>query len=217
MVVRRPALVDDGYQSGILAEGFVRELRGPRTRVSTGAAPAMFGVSRTGLRPRRAKRLAKPDGADAAKEHPGHARAMGSHRKRREGARVSANRLVVELAIEALDRREWPRTELEIQLLRSSMFAAQAIARDMIAAGRESEIDEISRNISEIAPDLPYKTPGLAQPDLRPPASPDDAVERLQSVRPEGPEHGEGAAKPLDMPLPASHPASHVSCARTRS
>ena len=124
---------------------------------------------------------------------------------------VSANRLVVELAIEALDRREWPRTELEIQLLRSSMFAARAIARDMIAAGRESEIDEISRNISEIAPDLPYKTPGLAQPDLRPPASPDDAVERLQSVRPEGPEHGEGAAKPLDMPLPAAHPASHVS------
>jgi len=88
---------------------------------------------------------------------------------------VSANRLVVELAMEALDRREWPRADLEIQLLRSSLFTAQAIARDMKKAGRESEIDEISRNISEIAPDLPYKTPGLAQPDLRQPASPDDA------------------------------------------
>ena len=74
---------------------------------------------------------------------------------------ASANRLVVELAMEALDRREWPRAGLEIQLLRSSMFTAQAIARDMKKAGRESEIDEISRNISEIAPDLPYKTPGL--------------------------------------------------------
>ena len=61
---------------------------------------------------------------------------------------VSANRLVVELAMEALDRREWPRTELEIQLLRSSMFTAQAIARDMIAAGREDEVEEIRRNIS---------------------------------------------------------------------
>ena len=61
---------------------------------------------------------------------------------------VSANRLVVELAMEALDRREWPRTALEIQLLRSSMFTAQAIARDMIAAGREDEVEEIRRNIS---------------------------------------------------------------------
>ena len=56
---------------------------------------------------------------------------------------VSANRLVVELVIEALDHREWPCTEHEIQLLRSSLFAAQAIARDMIATGREDEIEEI--------------------------------------------------------------------------
>ena len=37
---------------------------------------------------------------------------------------VSANRLVVELAMETLDRREWSRTELEIRLLRSCMFTA---------------------------------------------------------------------------------------------
>ena len=66
---------------------------------------------------------------------------------------VSANRLVVELALEALDHRKWPRTELEIQLLRSSMFTAQAIARDMIAAGREEEVEEIRRKISEAAPE----------------------------------------------------------------
>ena len=67
---------------------------------------------------------------------------------------ISANRLVVELTMEALERREWPRTEAEIHLLRSAMFAAQAIIRDMERAGREEEIEEISRNISEVAPEL---------------------------------------------------------------
>lgn len=52
----------------------------------------------------------------------------------REAARerqVSSNQLVVELAIEALGRREWPQIEAEIRLLRSCLFTAQAIARDM--------------------------------------------------------------------------------------
>ena len=61
---------------------------------------------------------------------------------------VSANRLVVELAIEALDRREWPRTQAEIRVARASLFAAQVLARDLIAAGREDEIDEIRDFIS---------------------------------------------------------------------
>ena len=71
---------------------------------------------------------------------------------------TSANQLLLELAIEALDRRQWPRTEAEIHLLRSAMFAAQAIARDMQAAGRGDEIAEIARNISRIAPELPPET-----------------------------------------------------------
>ena len=75
--------------------------------------------------------------------------------KEAEERGISANQLVVELAMEALDRREWPRTEFEIQLLRSAMFAAQAIARDMERAGRRDEIEEISRNISAVAPELP--------------------------------------------------------------
>ncbi len=78
--------------------------------------------------------------------------------KEAEERGISANQLVVELAMEALDHREWPRTEHEIQLLRSAMFAAQAIARDMERAGREDEIEEISRNISEVAPELPAET-----------------------------------------------------------
>ena len=75
--------------------------------------------------------------------------------KEAEERSISANQLVVELAMEALDHREWPRTEHEIQLLRSAMFAAQAMARDMEKAGREDEIEEISHNISEVAPELP--------------------------------------------------------------
>ena len=66
----------------------------------------------------------------------------------------SPNRLVVELAMEALERREWPRTEAEIHLLRSAMFAAQAIVRDMERDGREDEIEQIGRNISQVAPEL---------------------------------------------------------------
>ena len=77
--------------------------------------------------------------------------------KEAESRSVSPNRLVVELTMEALERREWPRTEAEIHLLRSAMFAAQAIIRDMEKAGREEEIEQISRNISEVAPELPGK------------------------------------------------------------
>ena len=71
---------------------------------------------------------------------------------------ISANQLLVELAMEALDRRHWPRTEAEIHLLRSAMFTAQVMARDMEATGRGDEIAEIARNISRIAPELPPET-----------------------------------------------------------
>ena len=66
----------------------------------------------------------------------------------------SPNQFVVELVMEALERRDWPRTEAEIHLLRSAMFTAQAIIRDMEKKGREKEIEQISRNISEVAPEL---------------------------------------------------------------
>ena len=75
-----------------------------------------------------------------------------------EKREMSPNRLVVELVMETLEHREWPRTEAEIHLLRSAMFTAQAIIRDMERDGREEEIREISRNISEVAPELPNKS-----------------------------------------------------------
>ena len=68
---------------------------------------------------------------------------------------LSAKQLLFEFAIEALGRRQWPRTEAEIYLLRSAMFTAQAIARDIEAAGRDKEI---ARNISRIAAESPPET-----------------------------------------------------------
>ena len=75
--------------------------------------------------------------------------------KEAEERGFSANQLVVELVMEALDHREWTRTEHETRLLRSAMFAAQAMARDMERTGRGEEVEEISRNISAFVPDLP--------------------------------------------------------------
>ena len=65
------------------------------------------------------------------------------------------NQLVGKLALEALGRREWPRSDHEVRILRSIMFAAQALARDMIAAGRAEEVRQIRRNISAIVLVLP--------------------------------------------------------------
>lgn len=70
-----------------------------------------------------------------------------------QGTALTANQLVIELAIQALDQRNWPTTETEIKVARASLFAAQAIARDLVAAGRESDIEEIRAFISTIVPD----------------------------------------------------------------
>ena len=67
---------------------------------------------------------------------------------------TTANRLLAELAAQWLENREWPRTDAQIQVARSSLFTAQAVARDMIAAGRGDEVDEIRREISMIVPDM---------------------------------------------------------------
>ena len=67
---------------------------------------------------------------------------------------VSPNQLVADLALEALDRREWPRTEAEIRVARASLFAAQALARGLIADGRDHEVQEIREFISRIVPDV---------------------------------------------------------------
>ena len=75
------------------------------------------------------------------------------HSRKRPWFRPS--RRTLRVTPEQWERRQWPRTEAEIYLLRSAMFTAQAMARDMAAAGRGEEIAEIARNISKIAPELP--------------------------------------------------------------
>ena len=64
---------------------------------------------------------------------------------------------MVELAIEALDRREWPGTEAEIRMYRASLFSAQVLARELIDTGQEEKLAEIRRHVSQIAPELPKK------------------------------------------------------------
>ena len=76
-----------------------------------------------------------------------------------DGTALTANQLLMELAIEALDRRENPQTVAEIRVARASLFAAQAIARDLIAAGREKEVEEIRDFISTIVPDPDATSP----------------------------------------------------------
>ena len=58
-------------------------------------------------------------------------------------------------AVDALDRSQWPRTDLEIIMVRSCLFVSQAVAGDMIAAGREKEVKEIQQAIDTVAPPLP--------------------------------------------------------------
>ena len=67
---------------------------------------------------------------------------------------TTANRLLAELATQWLENREWPATDVQIQVARSSLFTAQAVARDLAAAGREEEIEEIRSYISSIIPDV---------------------------------------------------------------
>ena len=66
---------------------------------------------------------------------------------------TTANRLLSELAAQWLENRDWPRTAVQIRVARSSLFAAQAIARDMKKAGRQQEIDEILEYAALIVPD----------------------------------------------------------------
>ena len=70
-----------------------------------------------------------------------------------QGTPHSPNQILVELAMEALDRRAWPGTEVEMRVARASLFTAQAIALDLIAAGRDKEVQEIREFISTIIPD----------------------------------------------------------------
>jgi len=87
------------------------------------------------------------------------------------GTSLTANQLMVELAIEALDRREWPASETEIRMYRASLFTAQVLARELIDTGREEKLAEIRRHVSQLAPELPAKMVEPSLSDGRTPAN----------------------------------------------
>ena len=84
-----------------------------------------------------------------------------------QGTPHSPNQILVDLAMEALDRREWPGTEVEMRVARASLFSAQAIALDLIAAGREKEVQEIRDFISTIVPDPTPDRPPRDNSDMQ--------------------------------------------------
>ena len=77
--------------------------------------------------------------------------------------------------MEALDRREWPGTEVEMRVARASLFTAQAIALDLIATGRENEVQEIRDYISTIVPDPDARSPETKQTGKQTESAEDDA------------------------------------------
>ena len=79
---------------------------------------------------------------------------------------TTANRLLAKLATQWLKNREWPSTDVQIQVARASLFTAQAMARDMAAAGREKEITKIRRYISTIVPDVRPDSSGAKESDV---------------------------------------------------
>ncbi len=100
----------------------------------------------------------KHDGKASRKPQEKHIRVLPDQwerlEKAAEGSLITANQLVIELAMEALNRRAWLSTEAQIQVARASLFAAQAIARDLIASGRENQVQKIREFISTIVPDV---------------------------------------------------------------
>ncbi len=55
--------------------------------------------------------------------------------------------------MEALDRSGWPRTELDVQVAKAALFAAQILRRDLIVAGRENEVEKILQFVSTLVPE----------------------------------------------------------------
>ena len=71
---------------------------------------------------------------------------------------ISPSRLLIEFTLQAIEDKQWPHTEAEIRMYRSCLFTAQILARDFVAAGREEELEQIRRDVSQLAPELPDKT-----------------------------------------------------------
>lgn len=82
----------------------------------------------------------------------------GEHWRRIEDAAnrrgLSPSRLLIKTTLQAVDGPEWPRTHAEVQVARASLFAAQAIACDMVNAGRKEEVQERLQGVCVVVPDI---------------------------------------------------------------
>lgn len=65
----------------------------------------------------------------------------------------SLNRSIVNPVMEVPYLGEWPSTEAAIRVARASLFTAQAIVRDLNAAGKEKDVQSIREFISTIVPE----------------------------------------------------------------
>ena len=96
-----------------------------------------------------------------------HIRVDENHWERIEAAAnqrgISPSRFLIECTLQTIEDKQWPNTEAEIRMYRSCLFTAQAMARDLIAAGREEDLEEIRRHVSQLAPELPER---MVEPPL---------------------------------------------------
>ena len=82
--------------------------------------------------------------------------------KAAQGTPHSPNQILVELAMEALDRREWPSTEVEIRVARAALFTAQAIALD--PHRRRARKKRSRKSATSSRRSCPIRTPALRSP-----------------------------------------------------
>ena len=119
---------------------------------------------------------------------------------------VSANRLAVELVVEALDRRKWPRAELDIQVAKAALFAAQILPRGLTAAGRKDEVEEIPQFVASLVHECAANPPpssATPPPQLDMERGSEKAERPFPSVR-----HN-GATSAMQLPVSAcKKPAS---------
>ena len=152
LVARSRPLRYDTYQSG----SSLLSTFGGRRRPCTGrSVPRCRGdLARSAQNPCRnsTDRWMKPHGTVTA-EQPGHRRPLGSHR----GGRPRAQRFARSACRRV--RYRGPRPARMVphgsrgQGRRASLFAAQALARSLIADGRKHQVQEIREFISAIVPD----------------------------------------------------------------
>ena len=73
---------------------------------------------------------------------------------------TTANRLLAELAERWLATRVWPQSEVQVQVARASVFAQQAIALEMIAAGCQKRVDQLLEHAASIVPGVRTRAAG---------------------------------------------------------